>query len=509
MALNPVERRLADLCADWVAFRDDPAKRLLVWKVRDDAARLLQCFFEVQKHDTPYTSGDLFIVFDVDFDNSIQYSRELKGALLGQYEASHPDLEAEGIEPDWRVSPDQFPDSAYGFIQSVRSFGSAHHKSIGHLVVVLTPQAVSGADAFSAWMLRALDAGLPERLRIAVIDSTENPQLETLADSGDPRVVVHASDVDLAATAQETFAQEPTVGPAGTFRNHLMGLVTLAEKGSAEQVKAKATDALTFVRKQGWLDQEVVIATLVAGALLKEGRFDEAARTHQHARKVAMQATASDHPAGPPLVLQTWFGEAGVHLAAARLPEAANCYDEAAVVAQEGGNLILAIEAFRMGAFCHARLGQREEAVARGETALTIGARLKPASRSLTTLPIVAMDLLDMTEPARAQAVKDVKYERDTREADIRATAEAQAAALEEAKSLGTIRDVEEALKADLQTLEERASKELEAVIHRSGADFRRTFAETSDLLGADWPLLTSAVPRMPPAQGENAVPAP
>ena len=511
MALNPVERRLADLCADWVAFRDDPAKRLLVWKVRDDAARLLQCFFEVQKHETPFTSSDLFIVFDVAFDNSIQYSRELKGALLGQYEASRQGLEEEGIEPDWRVSPGQFPDSAYGFIQSVRSFGSTHHKSIGHLVVVLTPPAVSGSDAFSAWLMRALDAGLPERLRIAVIDSTENPQLGNLADSGDPRILVHTSDVDLAATAQETFAQEPAVGPAGAFRNHLMGLVTLVDKGSVEQARAKAADAQAFARKAGWLDQEVVIATLVAGALLKESRFDEAARTHQEARKVAMQAAASGHPAGQQLVLQTWFGEAGAHLAAGRLPEAVKCYDEAAVVAQEGGNLILAIEAFRMGAFCHARLGQRDEAVARGETALTIGARLKPASRSLTTLPIAAMDLLDITEPARAQAVKNVKHERDAREADIRATAEARAAGLEKAKSLGTIRKVEEALKADLQNLEERASRELEAVIHRSGADFRRTFAETTDLLGVDWPLVTGAVPRMPPAKGErlsNEVPA-
>jgi tetratricopeptide (TPR) repeat protein len=498
MALNPVERRLTDLCADWIAFRDDPAKRLLVWKVPDDAVRLLQCFFEVQKHETPYTSGDLFIVFDVAFDNSIQYSRELKEALFGQYEASRQDLKEEGIEPDWRANPEQFPDSAYGFIQSLRSFGSAHHKPIGHLVVVLTPVAVLSPGAFAAWMMRALDGGIPERLRIAVIDSSENPQLENLTETGDPRVLVHTSDVDLAATAQETFAQEPTAGPAGVFRNYLMGLVTLVEKGSLEQVKAKAADAQAFARKEGWFDQEVVVATLVAGALLKESRFDEAVTTHQEARKAGTQAAASGHPAGHQLVLQTWFGEAGAHMAAGRLPEAAKCYDEAAVVAQQSGNLILAIEAFRMGAFCHARLGQREEALARGKTALTVGARLKPASRSMTTLPIAAMDLLDVIEPARAQAVKEVKHERDAREAGIRSTVEARAAELEKAENFGTISKVEEALKTDLQSLEERASKELEAVIHGSGTDFRYTFAETRDLLGVDWPLVTAAIPRMP-----------
>ncbi len=64
-------------------------------------------FFEVQKHETPYTSGDLFIMFDVPFDNSIQYSRELKEALFGQYEASRQDLKEEGIEPDWQAYPEQ------------------------------------------------------------------------------------------------------------------------------------------------------------------------------------------------------------------------------------------------------------------------------------------------------------------------------------------------------------------------------------------------------------------
>jgi tetratricopeptide (TPR) repeat protein len=503
MALNPVERRLSDLCGDWIAFRDDPAKRLLVWKVPDDAARLLQCFFEVQKHETPYTSGDLFIIFDAAFDNSIQYSRELKEALVGQYEASRQDLKEEGIAPDWQAN--QFSDSAYGFIQTLRSFGSTHHKSIGHLVAVLTPLAVSSPVAFSAWIMRALDAGIPERLRIAVIDSTENPQLETLTDSGDPRILVHVSDIDLAATAQETFAQEPTVGPAGVFRNYLIGLVTLVEKGSLDQVKAKAADAQGFARKEGWFDQEVVIATLVAGALLKAGRFDEAVTTHQEARQAATQAAASGHPAGHQLVLQTWFGEAGAHMAAGRLAEAARCYDKAAGFAQQSPNLILAIEAFRMGAFCHARLGQREEALSRGDSALKTGARLKPTARAMTTLPIAAMDLLGVIEPERAEAIKDVKHGCDARETEIRAVAEARAVEIEKTKDFQTISAVEEGLKTDFQSSEERAGRELQAVVKASGTEFRRTFAETCNLLGQDWPIATAAIPRMPSTDGTTA----
>ena len=193
---------------------------------------------------------------------------------------------------------------------------------------------------------------------------------------------------------QETFAQEAAAGPAGVFRNYLMGLVTLVEKGSADQVKAKAIDAFAFAHQQGWADQEVVVRMLYAGALLKEKRCDEAVKIYGGARESAAAAAAEGHPAGRQLVLQTWFGEAGAHLAAGDVDQAAACYDQAAIVAKEIPNVILTIEAYRMGMFCHARLSQRDRAIERGVSALQEADLLKPEARVMTTLPIAAIDLL-------------------------------------------------------------------------------------------------------------------
>src|SRR5690606_7200054 len=136
---------------------------------------------------------------------------------------------------------------------------------------------------------------------------------------------------------------------AGVFRNLMMGVASLLEKGSADQVKAKALDALAFARKHGWADQEVVLRVLVGGAMLKESRHQEAIGIYRSARAAALRAAGADHPAGHKLVLQTWFGEAGAALAGGDANAAARCYDEAAVVAQQDQNPILAIEAFRMG----------------------------------------------------------------------------------------------------------------------------------------------------------------
>lgn len=491
MTLNPVERRLLYLCDHWSRFTADRSKRLLVWRVQDNAVRILQCFFEIQKHQTDYTTGDLFIVFDAPFENSVQYSRALKEALAGQYEASRTDLEQEGIAPDWSFDPEAVPHSATGFVRSLRSFGSRHHKDIGRLVAVLMPSTISpdAHDAFAGWLERALGDTLPERLRLAVVDSIEVPRLEKLQQSGHPQVHIDSPEIDALGTAQETFAQEAAVGPAAVFRNLLMGLVTLVDRAPADKVTAKAADAVAFARKHGWADQEVVIAVLVAGALLKERRFEEALTMYGHARGAAQTTVAAGHPAGRQLVLQTWFGEAGTYLAAGDGLRAAECYREAATVAHAIPNLVLAIEALRMEAFCRARAGNREAAIETGRAAMHVGARLKPDARPMTTLPIAALDLLRVLEPDRVAIMEDVKSRLSLRELEAQDAAERRATELEAEKDPAAFAAIEEQLASHVSAAKQQADEELHAIVSAGDPQFTEVFTDARALLGPEWPL--------------------
>jgi hypothetical protein len=300
------------------------------------------------------------------------------------------------------------------------------------------------------------------------------------------------------ATAQETFAQEGGVGPAAVFRNYLMDVVTLIEKGSADQVKAKAADAFAFARKEKWADQEVVIAVLMAGALLKEKRFDEGAKTYQGARQAALQTVASGHPAGQQLVLQTWFGEAGVHLAAGDVELAARCYDEAAILAQSIPHPILAIEALRMGAFCRARMENRNGAIEKAESAILLGRRLKPEARGMTTLTLAVVDLLRVIEPERVNRIEEVKHRFQRRVVESRQSVEQHAAALEAGGDGAQLRAAEERLALATAQAEEGATLELNALVAQGGEKFRRVFAEARELLGQEWPLFTELAPPQP-----------
>lgn len=507
VALNPVERRLALLCEDWLAFRADPALRLLVWQVPDDALRLVQCFVQAQKHDLPYASRDLFIAFDVPFEHSLQYARALKEQLQGQYQASAGELAAQGIPADWMFEPQAVPDTAAA-MAALRSFGAGHHARMGHLAAVLMPAAVAQPGHWCDWLLRALETSLPERLRLVVLDSQDQPRLGSLTPQRDARIRVSRPALHGLAMAQETFAQETTVGPAGTFRQMLMGVMALIETGSVAQVQAQAATALAFARQQGWPDQQVVLHILLAGALLKASRHAEAVQAYQRARQAAEQAMAAGHPAGAKLVVQTWFGEAGARLAAGDDAEAAACYDAAAPVALADRNPLLALEAWRMGAFCHARRNDPAAAVERGRQALALGARLQPQARCSSTLPLAALDLLRLLGPTPVQQIAQVQARMQRQLAALAQRAEQDAAAAEASPDPA----VTTALQARLDEAQGRchaqAEQALQAVLAAAPAPWQAEFRQVRELLGPDWPLHSDWNLALVPAEAEE-VPAP
>jgi hypothetical protein len=489
MPLNAVERRLVDLRHEWERFASDQKPRLLIWTVPDTAMRLVRCFLEVQKHEGEYVSGDLFIVFDTPFENSIQYSRALKDLLAGQHAASADDLEREGLDPSWPVDIASLPDTAYGFIKAMRSFGGTYHQAIGQLVAVFAPSSVARPRHFAAWLARALDAGLPERLRLLALDSLEAPRLEDIQPAFPALLQRETLALDATAVATEAFAQERTVGPAGIFRNMLMALVGLVEKGTADQVQVKADDALAFADKQGWKDQRAVVTMLVAGALLKEQRYDEAVAKYQDTRASAVLAQEEGHPAGAAMVLQTWFGEAGVELAAGRVVEAAAAYDNAAVSAQAARNVIMAIEAFRMGAFCHARLGERDAVVERAEHALTAGQRLRPEARAMTTLPLAANDLLGIIDEGKAKDIESIRVRGVQGLESLNDAFEQRMAPLERSGDRDAMLVAEQTLMRSNADLAQQVHRELATLVARAGSEFQERFAWARRLLGESWPL--------------------
>lgn len=486
-ALNPVERRIAELGLRWQAFRARPEARLLLWQLPESGLRMAECFVEAQKLELPYVTGDVFLLFKQPFVHPLQYTRALKEALRGIVDASAQDFAAQGLEP-WRFDPAATPDTPAWFAEAVRGFASRHHRAMApeaQVVVVLWPGAVAHLPGWLRWVRALLDVGLPPRLRVLVADTLETPRFGALA--GDPRVAAERVDIDGLALAQETFAQEGGVGPAAVFRQLMMGVVALIDKGSPEQVKAKAADALQFARAQGWADQQVALRVMVAGALLKAGRHGDALVVYRAARQAADETVAAGHPAGRKLVLQVLFGAAAVHLAAGDAAAAAADYDEAALFAQHDTHPLLALEAFRMAAFCLGRGGDRDGAEQRCDCAVEIGAAMKPEARPLTTLAVALADAMRRLDPARVREMQAVKG-RLARQLDaVRERGDALAARLVERGAPDALEQVDAQRSREAEAAAADAVARLEALGADAAPAFARRMATGRELLGPAW----------------------
>ncbi len=165
---------------------------------------------------------------------------------------------------------------------------------------------------------RALGAGLPERLRLAVVDSIETPRS---ARSWWRRTIRWFRSIRPTSTRfrprRRRSRRKPRSDRPAVFRNLLMGLVTLVgpgagRPGEGEGGRCGGVRAQAGVVRSGSRHCRAGVGRAAQGAALRRGAEGQRARPRHRRSKAA----AAGHPAGRQLVLQTWFGEAGTHLAA-------------------------------------------------------------------------------------------------------------------------------------------------------------------------------------------------
>ncbi|MDR2872170.1 MAG: hypothetical protein LBV45_06565, partial [Xanthomonadaceae bacterium] len=314
MTKTPVERRIEQLRDLWMQATQSPETRLLIWRIPRNAGRMMAAFFETQKHPGDWSTPDFFLHFDNPFETSFGYSRDLKASVLGSYVASQSVLQEQGIVQDWKGADEFHPDSAVGVVSLLASFAGHHQSHLRYLAAVFDPARRSSNKAFSQWLELALRKPIPPHLRIVLIDTQEDRHWRALAKRYARITRVIEAPIDMFDIARETAAQTGKGGPAAAYRQLLADVMTLLERGSAEQVAQRARHALRMTERLGWVDQKVVLHMAIAGAWMKEDQHQKALTSYKQARDCAATAESEGHPAGANMRMQSWFGEAGVWL---------------------------------------------------------------------------------------------------------------------------------------------------------------------------------------------------
>jgi hypothetical protein len=395
---NAIERRLEQLESDWNAFAVKPDARLLIWQADGDEGQMVELFLALQREGAGAVP-DLFVRCEVPFETDQPYGLALIADLRRQYEEARTALAADEISLDWSF-PDPLPgeDDAAAFARCCASF-RAHHQTlaVNHLVAALTPAGIASPAAWRDWLLRLARTGLPENVRVTVLDSALASLLGPLQAAEPKRVAAVPVELDMPGAYLELVREARGSGPGHAFRRLFVALTNAARKGDVAQVQRTAPVALAIAQREQWGGQQVAIHLLVGGVLLAAGNAAEALDSYRAAGAAAAAAWAGD-PAAPKLLVTTRIAEASALIAAGRYPEAATVYDATAPLAAEQNDHLMALESWRMAAYCHEQAGAFDDAWQRGEQALAAGARLDPDGRRNSTLPYAGQGLLRLTK---------------------------------------------------------------------------------------------------------------
>jgi len=402
---NPVERRVEQLRRLWMEHTDNEQIRIVVWRLRPGADRLLQGFLRMQEHPGDWKTPDLFLTFALPFETSFLYSHGLRRGLIEGYQDYLKENPEEDL-PIWQFSAVPEHDSAAGFLELLASFAEYLGSRTRYVAAVLTPPLTTeiANRAFDSWLEAAVRLPIAEKLKLMLIDSDNAPRWESLARRYPAIVRVIDVDIEITDVMRETVAQ--TGGPGADYRLLTTDIMALLAHGTAAQTAERVNKAMVNVQRKQAYDQQTALHMMLAGAYLKEQKYSQSIDNYRLARESAVLAEEQGNPAASTLGMQAWFGEGGAFIAQRKYKEAAYAYQQAAFAAQKIPNLAFAIEGFRMAGYCLAQDEQIKEAYAQYLGAVHQAMPLTSQERALTTLPLVFQDLLRLAEPERTRRIE-------------------------------------------------------------------------------------------------------
>lgn len=389
--VNPIERRLMQAHRDWLAFAQDARARLMVWQTNSADAPLVRLYFQAQEE-----MSCAVIVLRCACDDSAHYPHALAQELIDFYESRRAASNAQGLRADWHPPANTAHDGALYLLQVVDRLMRHHPDLFPGMVLVLEPQPSghrNGDATFerAAGDLLAAVALMPRisaRLRFVVPRGTDSP-LPSLSARFSDVVRVVEGRYAMQGVPRELLAESGERGPGADLRRLFVELGETIGEGDPAKTMQLHARALEIAGREQWLDQCVVLHLIAGAAWLKQRHDESALAAYRNAAECGRQALAAGHEAGHKLVANGLFGEASVNLVRGEFPQAACCYECAAVEMAAARDAMMTVEAWRMCADCWDKAGERELALEAGFNALDAGLGVDASMRRTGSLPLV------------------------------------------------------------------------------------------------------------------------
>jgi tetratricopeptide (TPR) repeat protein len=400
-ALNPILTRIKKLELLWSHFTAKSDARICRWLVEEDEVRMIMGFVELAS-EKDSTNDDIFFEVEQPFTSVDDYSNDLVQYLEKITKDGAEDLQNEGTIISW--TPTNYAanekNKASYFLQNFSTLAKELPLSPTSLAVAFLVPSDFDKD-FNKWLKQAIEAKIPDNIRLMLLDVKEFKWFEQLAKENQDAIITLEPELDmysamsqLAAQAAQTSAKPND--PGHLYSQAFVDLANAAKKMDLIILEQRRHLPQKIAKQQNWPHLEVAVLSLVAGTYFAVQKFKESLPYYDESLSLSRCAIEKGEPSGYSLLIQTLISKAASFIAIKDTKNALPLYSEAAEYLENSDNFLLKMEAYRMKGYCLLQQGDHEAAWVANLSALKSGQYLDPKTYESTTLPYVCKSLLEL-----------------------------------------------------------------------------------------------------------------
>ncbi len=397
--VNAVDRRLKMLSGLWMEFAELPEARLLRWCAPLDAQRIIETFLEVHKED-PDGVPHLFFFAQVPFTDGAKYADQLVAWFQQYYENNKEGIIEEGEDAGWQC-PAAAPgkDGLTFLLQVLASFQAYYATLFDKLALAVLPPEIRDEAAWADWLKRLLALEIPASVRFLIVDDGKSPLLDALAKAEPKKLVRQTPDIDMPTIYRELLKESGGSGPGVMFRKHFVEMTLAGQAGDLAAATARAEAAFKIATENQWPQMQVV-AHMGLAAIVLTGDKAQALDLYRQSAAIAAKAAEGGDAVAPKLVVQARMAEASVLFGEQKYQEAGAIYQETGPAAEAAGDPILAMENYRMAAYCLEQIKNAEQSWACATKALDAAEQIPAETRRQTLVHHVGHGMLRLAKKA-------------------------------------------------------------------------------------------------------------
>ena len=390
----------------WSAAAARPGVRIVRIHAEENEKQMVQTFYTwLLGVDTP--NKDIPVIFETIFHDPGQYTGDLlkeTEELLDIWNNANSDALAEkpqriNWKPDYTLT--QKGNSAFPFVANMNRLAAylALDKGI-YLTLILKVSFVEPRE-FTKWLELMLKAGLSDKVRVVVDDSTDHPFYKKIAASYPAEIFTLLPRLDMDNAMQQVASMGNPDDPTVLYRRSFVQLMQAIEKRKEREARLHAEDCIAIATANisvnaYWIGQHIAVYAALANDQVGYKNYKKAIAYATEGVQAAEKSTGliADEFVCRKFMAQAIMLRGSLYAADRRWKEAIADFEQAAQDYTYTNDVILSMEAWRMTAYANRQSGYKNAACKALAAAMKIARNIPSHILRFTTFPGVVEMLL-------------------------------------------------------------------------------------------------------------------